>query len=436
MFRTLLGALLCAVATTTLVAAPPAVAAGTGDPVLQAPVNGTSIKEYDGVVRVDFSDAPAGTYTATLTTSAGPAKQQVTTDDTTTVHEFQFGRVYWPTRVDVQVALDGDPATSSSGTLTVTGYAQPKLLSPEPGTLQVGWDGEVRLDFTGAAPGYWNVSVRDDDFDYWHQTQVYYPGTGPAPAIDFPAPTDDGRLRVDVSESGGSHYWRSYYFEHAVPVRVSGVSASVEELYSTVKDGFRDKTTVRFDLSRPADVVVRVRDKDGRVRYSRDLGSLPARDHRFTWKGQAGSGGQLPVGRYRMTFEARTAAGATGEATQRLEVVSDTVADRRTVTVKGTQTSRRSKAGSCFIDGYAGSLRLDCWGGHHAEATYAFALPENARKFSWRVRGENWCCDIGRLTRTGRQVAERRYAVTVRVTQWRAYEIHRVSLTYTYDRRR
>jgi hypothetical protein len=106
------------------------------------------------------------------------------------------------------------------------------------------------------------------------------------------------------------------------------------------------------------------------------------------------------------------------------------------VALTGTETARRSKAGNCHISGYDGSLMLDCWGGRYAEAKYLFAVPASARRLDWNVRGEVWCCDTGRLLRTGQRLDARRYAVRVRVTNWRAYEVHRVSLTYTYDRRR
>ena len=436
MFRTLLGALLLALAALSLTIAPPASAAGTGDPVIVTPLTDTTLDEFDGVVEVDFTDAPVGVYTLTVRTDEGSTSQQLTTTEATTEHAFQFGRVYWPNAVDVLVELAGDPSISASRSIQVTGYDEPELLSPEPRTRVTGWDGDVKLDLEGAAPGYWNISVRDEDFDYQHNTQIYYSGTNRTRVIDFPAPREDGRYRIDVSDAGGSHYASTYSFDHAVPVRVRGLSASREELYSTVRDGFRDHTKVRFELSRTARVVVRVENRNDRVRFVRDLGSLRAGTHRFFWRGKADNGTRLPVGRYRMTVAARTAAGAADKATLPLKVVSDTVPDRRTATWSGTQTDRRSKSADCYFSGYSGSLRLDCWGGRHAQATYFFRTPASARKLDWKVRGDVWCCDLGRLTRSGERVSARRYAVTVRVTNWRAYEVHRVSLTYTYDRRR
>ena len=436
MFRTLLGALLLALTALSLTVSPPASAAGTGDPVILAPATGTTPKEYDGVVRVDFTDAPIGAYTVTVHTDEGPTSQQLTTTETTIVHSFAFGRVYWSTTVDALVELDGDPSFSASSRIQVTGYDEPELLSPEPHTRTTGWDGDVTLDLTGAAPGYWNISVRDEDFDYQHDTQLHYSGSNRVRVIDFPAPREDGRYRIDVSDAGGSHYWSTYSFDNAASVRVRGLSASREELYSTVRDGFRDHTKVRFELSRAARVVVRVENRNDRVRFVRDLGTLKAGTHRFFWRGKADNGTRLPVGRYRMTVAARTAAGAADKATLPLKVVSDTVPDRRTATWTGTQTDRRSKTANCYFSGYSGSLRLDCWGGRYAQAKYFFRTPASARKFDWKVRGDVWCCDTGRLTRSGQRMSARRYAVTVRVTNWRAYEVHRVLLTYTYDRRR
>jgi hypothetical protein len=369
-------------------------------------------------------------------TNEGPTTQQITTDESTTVHSFQFTRVYWPTEVDVLVQLNGDQSTFASSDIRVTGYREPRLVSPQPDATTTGWTGDVKVDFAGAAPGYWDISVRDQDFDYHYSTQVHVGGNNPTHVIDFPTPREDGQYRIDISDSGGSHYWSTYHFRQAVPVRISDVTASRNELYSTVRDGFRDETRVRFDISRAARVTVRVRDADGKVRFARDLGSLTAGTHRFTWRGQRDDGTKLPVGRYRLSLHARTAAGADDEARLSLKVNSDTVPTRRTVSSRGTQTDHRSTAGNCYMDGYSGSLRLDCWGGRHAEATYSFRLPVGARKFDWTIRGEVWCCNTGQLVRSGRLVSARRYAVNVRVTNWRAYEVHRVSLTYTYDRRR
>jgi hypothetical protein len=51
------------------------------------------------------------------------------------------------------------------------------------------------------------------------------------------------------------------------------------------------------------------------------------------------------------------------------------------------------------------------------------------------VRGETGCCTEGRITRTGSPDQRHRFRVTVKVTNWRAYFIHKVAITCTYRTR-
>jgi hypothetical protein len=94
---------------------------------------------------------------------------------------------------------------------------------------------------------------------------------------------------------------------------------------------------------------------------------------------------------------------------------------------RGTDTSSRAKSGNCFIDGFYGWLKLDCWAGNYAAASYRFGLPDDARRITRSIRGTIGCCNNGTVTK--RWQGNTGYVV---VTGWRAYTIKRVRVEYQH----
>ena len=94
---------------------------------------------------------------------------------------------------------------------------------------------------------------------------------------------------------------------------------------------------------------------------------------------------------------------------------------------RGIDTSDRAKSGNCFIDGFSGWLRLDCWAGNYAAATYRFHLPSDARRIYRTIRGVIGCCDQGRVTKHWQG-----NTAHVAVTGWRSYTVKRVKIAYQH----
>jgi hypothetical protein len=68
---------------------------------------------------------------------------------------------------------------------------------------------------------------------------------------------------------------------------------------------------------------------------------------------------------------------------------------------------------------------------------YRFRIPARATNVRYRVHGRSAPGDtsIGRITHTGNRPKPRLAVVKLRVTGWRAYEVSKVVLTYTFSAR-
>jgi hypothetical protein len=94
---------------------------------------------------------------------------------------------------------------------------------------------------------------------------------------------------------------------------------------------------------------------------------------------------------------------------------------------RGTDTSARAKSGNCFFNGFGGWLKLDCWAGTYAAASYRFRLPSDARRIHRTIRGSVGCCANGTVTK--RWQGNTAHVV---VTGWRAYTVKRVEISYQH----
>jgi hypothetical protein len=105
-------------------------------------------------------------------------------------------------------------------------------------------------------------------------------------------------------------------------------------------------------------------------------------------------------------------------------MVWKTITQRR----NGTNTSSRSHSSSCYTDNFLnGELRLDCWGGTYAQASYHFALPSDARNISRSISVDPRCCQPGTVTKSWSG-----NTATVRVTNWKSAYVGSVKVTYQH----
>jgi hypothetical protein len=227
--------------------------------------------------------------------------------------------------------------------------------------------------------------------------------------------------------------------ETTTPV-ITAFTASPATFYPTVRDGFLDRVTLvgssdSIELQRSWDFTIRnangvtVAERSGTA-----TGWSSVSEH---WDGRNLTGNLVSAGTFKATFTVTnldTSEAAT--ATRILYVKSDTIYKHITRSRTGVQTSARSHSTSCYTYRLSfGSLKLDCWGGREAVARYGFSLPNTARNVTWSVAGERGCCWNGTVRRTAWRTGNH-VDVRVRVTNWAAYTVDRVRVTYTTAVRR
>lgn len=305
----------------------------------------------------------------------------------------------------------------------------------------IGSTGPVSVRLWDAPAGDYSVNVRSerDPQDYSLRRVIAHNGAVDRTyTFDVPAFSVQGAHRITVRSSAGTVLGESlfevYEVVDATPVRHRWAPGT---FYPLVRDRYRDTTNIAYRLSMPAtEVVVHVVNASGKSVRVADFGREPQGTRTWEWNGKNNSGETVRPGDYSIEVYVQDASGHGDTVSRDVEVVTDTVTKRAYRSQKGTWTSSRSTAGNCFIHGYAGSLRLDCWAGHHAQATWTFRVPESADGFRLSFRGDVGCCEDGQLLRTGRLVRPGAYRATVRVTNWRAFTVDDVLLSYRYEKRR
>lgn len=421
--------------------APAVAAGGTGMPEILTPADGSTVQEYDGSWSIDFSDAPTGSYDVSVYTEHGESRYAVdVTDGTTVVTEVhtQDSMAHAGT-VTIWVRSTADRSYTDTSRVTVIGYQEPELLAPDvDASRPIVWDDKVRIDFTGARPGGWYVTVQANGYDYNHTTYLTYDGTNDVVTVEFPVLKWSGQVRLDVGQNGPSPFHREYSFTNAYVPDVTVRGTSAQEFYPTVRDRFRDSVQVSYRLSGPGDVRLSVLDSDGKRVFYRDYPDRQSGANVATWKGMTFDGAPAP-GRYELVLTTGVGTAEAKSDSAAVRAVTDFVKDSRRVERSGSQTTRRLRHGDCYYTASPGELSIDCVGssnGDHAEARYGFRLPSSARNIVWQVRGRVGCCATGYLERGFRRTSATRGYVYVRLSNYRAYDVRRVIVTYDYQRQR
>lgn len=300
-----------------------------------------------------------------------------------------------------------------------------QIETPESGQLFDGGTAAISIWF-GDSASYVNYTVTVYGGDGEYREWLAQPGwftQNPTLA--------QGEYTLVVADSGWTDVEeRQFSVVDPMDVRITR-AARPSAFYPLVKDGYKDKATISYRLNHRARADVMVINRAGRVVKRATKGSASADwAHDFTWNGVMNNGKVAPAGRYKIVVEATDAIGSSDTVRTPVEVTTDTVTKTIKDSLRGAATSDRSKSGNCRNYVIGRELTLDCWAGNYAQATYAWKIPTNAKNLRFKVYGEHNCCDDGRTTMTGKRVKANRYAVNVRVTNWRSYTIRWVEVSY------
>lgn len=216
--------------------------------------------------------------------------------------------------------------------------------------------------------------------------------------------------------------------------------------YPLVKDGYKDQSVVRWNVP-TGDVdeftyAVDVLDSGGvSIRTLDDWRELDTWGDRGTawWNGRDEQGSDVATGDYTIRVTASDSGGLEHDLTQNVRVATGTKWFKRSYSTGGHNFDARSHTRGCQITraGFISEVWLDCWGGRHARVGYGFYLPYELgmRGLSWWVRGTTGCCNPGRVIKSGKRTRPHRLWISVKVTNWRAFDVHRVGYKYWAKRR-
>jgi hypothetical protein len=426
--------------------APAAAVAEPGTAVIVTPSNGSVYDtSFDGPVVVDLSAAgatdPSQQFVVTYGNNTGYQRTAATLSGNAAHNEVPIEQLEpdsWWVRVDPTWL--GDAYTVQSNfRVDAVGWA---YFSPN-------WDGQfpqsqVSLDavlnsIPAGTPVHWRVGKNepcsgsgcDPDVSGVITANGSYNQRVTLPLNGL----SGGEYTADLESRNPYYEWASTYFTIIPGPKVTDLSASPDAFYPLVRDGYRDRATVGFRLSKNTEVALRVQ-RDGRTVRSQRWGSLAAGRHTWTWNGRRNNGEKTLPGRYKVLLTATDEFGNTDTASRMVEVATDVVTRRGIIERRGPDTSSRSRSGNCRFYTILRELSLDCWGGRHATAVYNYRVPRKAFDLRRFIYGEYGCCDRGRVTVSGTRTGPATYATTVRVTNWRSYTVEWADLHYKYKVRR
>ncbi len=297
------------------------------------------------------------------------------------------------------------------------------------------------VDFTDAPAGDYLVQANDGAVD---RPTV---GEGAAGLQYYSVPNSDAATSwvIEVfhySDTGDADLVASGSFTVTpppppapAPTTVTTSLPSPNWIYSTVRDGYKDSTSLVYTTNRTALVRLDVL-RDGRLIRTSAATPVGMGAHRWSWGGGQNSGGWAPVGLYLMRVIVRGEDGTTATSSRYVRVVTGTATGKTLQARTGVQASWRGRSSDCRI--YRDSttysaLTLDCYGGY-AYAAYRFALPRGTTRTSYYVSGEVGCCSPGQVAKSAYRSGNL-LTVYVDVTGWRAYTTHRVTIAATATRR-
>ena len=103
----------------------------------------------------------------------------------------------------------------------------------------------------------------------------------------------------------------------------------------------------------------------------------------------------------------------------------------------GTDFSSKQVRGNCYLHkySYSKSVSLDCWAGRLAQVTYIMKVPASTVvKDAW-IAGRVGYCTQGQLVRDVKRRNPTTLRFTVRVTNWRAFEVKSVNAKVKFTKR-
>lgn len=317
--------------------------------------------------------------------------------------------------------------------------ADPAITSPAPGgAVAHRFTGPLTVDFTGASAGHYDVEVNCGS-GYWWSGSANVDGTS---ARSWTIPAISGPTTCDVEVHGGEYYDSFAYSSFRVKgplLTLSDPAISFATFYPKVRDGYRDATRVSFTMNRRAKVVADVLNSEGTRVRSVALGTLGSGRRGWAWSGRNNSGAFVRNGTFRIRVTATDSDGTVRRFARSTTVATGWKTFRRTVRKWGDAGAPAASDG-CYVtkDTYNRLSTLDCWGGRFAQVSYFWTIPSNAFNLAWNVNGArssaDFCCQ-GSITRNGTRLASTRYRVQAKVTGWRAYDVYRVALTYSFRKR-
>ena len=344
----------------------------------------------------------------------------------------------------VLVALLAAALTVSTAAMASADPAPPTVSAPAEGAVvATGFTGPVTASFDGIPDGTaYTFDLACDD------------GAGPGPVdsrtllsdgttapqtYSVPAITGPATCVLAVRDSGDALVLTRNFSVAGPALVLSSAAVSASAFYPTVVDGYRDSVTAAWTSNKTAGHLVEVLDSNGVVVRRADLGDLAAGAHRWAWNGRSTSGGRVGVGTYRIRVDADDHAGSTSTFTRSVLLRSGYVVRRHSL-YRGGSSSVTSVSRGCFATRHSrqGTTSLDCWGGRFARASYTFRLPAAAYSLRYALSGQRSAGDIccfGRISRAGSRVSKTAFRVTATVTGWRAYDVRRVAVSYTYRHR-
>lgn len=336
----------------------------------------------------------------------------------------------------------------------------PVLVSPSSGsTIPSAVEYDVVLDMSQVSTdSYWRIDLECDGNGATPvRTDGYYPEpiTQRMPAMTGPqtcaftaynystgeGPTQIGNLNVAAPEPASEPPTDPTPPTPPAPpvLALSGFSISATSFYPRVVDNYRDTVTTRWTSNRAANTSIAVLNSRGTaIRRQSFIGLAPGA-HSWAWNGRMSDRRVAAVGMYRVRVTAAVA-GVTRTFTRSV-AISTALVNRSGSAARDGDVSSVAASDSCYVtqDSYNLITSLDCWGGRYAMANYNFRVPASAFNVHWSARGtapvSDICCD-GRITRTGKRLSSTLFQIRAQVSGWRAFDVDRAAISYTYKVRR
>lgn len=255
--------------------------------------------------------------------------------------------------------------------------------------------------------------------------------------LDLPIPAlSGGTYEVTLYRAAAPNADRStdWFVVDPAP-EATDLGLAPRTFYPLITDGYRDRVTLSWRQSLTTATAVEVL-RDGATIRLDQLGTLPAGGHTWTWNGRSDTGERAAPGTYEMRVYVTDKASNTGFASTTVTLASGIVTHRRSLERRATNTTARTKTGTCGFRAADRELKLSCTGKGYARATYEYRIPRNAFDVRAGVGGQQHCCSPGQVRIVGKRISPTRYRTTVKVTGRRSYTIAWADLRYKYKVRR